>query len=229
MLALGGEGFGQITNSDLAKMKMDSTKIWKLEEFKRTAFDSIVEVKEIDNCLDKKVYFLGTHHVGTELYYQNIKSIIDSFHTNGFIIYFEGIRPDTTDKGFMYKRQIGIKYKKIMGRTYDKTKSYQELASLFKGLIGQPTIDSLGGKATDINADVSVRDVVEYFENKYGSVHDSIPKQNNYREIKNDIQQSFRNKYITTMVEESEHDKILIFFGSGHLLPLQKKFKTKCD
>lgn len=228
MLIVGLKGFGQITNSDLAKMEMNSTQKWKIKEFEKLAFDSNVQVTEIANCIDKKIIFIGTHHIGTKLYYNNILSLIDSFHTLGYAVYYEGIRADTNGNGFMFKKQIGMKYKRIEGQSYNIHEFYQKVASYYEGLITQPSFDSLGMTDIDVNADVSVRDVVEFYESKYGLVHDSIPLQKNYQEIRNDIHQTFRNKYITSLITKSEQKKIVILFGLEHLVKLQESFNVDC-
>lgn len=206
--------FGQI-KGELTKNDIDTIK--GLEEFSDKAFDNNINAYQIKNCLNKEIHFIGTHHIGTKLYYQNIKSLIDSFHSKGYVVYYEGIRADTSNEGFMFKKQISMKYKRIMGKSFNVTRSYNEIASNFKDLIAQPPNDSLGKLITDITADVSVRDIVEYYENKYGKVHDSIPQQKDYDLIINDIRQSFRNKYLFSLISKSEHDNIVILFGEAHL------------
>lgn len=219
-------GFGQ-KEGELTKNDIDTIK--GLEEFSDKAFDNNINAFQIKNCLNKEIYFIGTHHIGTKLYYQNIKSLIDSFHSKGYVVYYEGIREDTSNLGFMFKKQIGMKYKRIMGKNYNHNKSYSEVASFFKDLIAQPPNDSLGKIITDIEADVSVRDIVEYYENKYGKVVDSIPQQKDYDLIINDINQTFRNKYLFSLISKSKHNSIVILFGDGHLSPLKEEFRNTCN
>ena len=229
VLLFAQSGFGQIIAEDSIKIHLDSTQLFQFEEFKKIAFNSNVGVVEIKNCLNKEIHFIGTHHFGTNLYYQNIKSLIDSFHSKGYVVYYEGIRADTSSEGFMFKKQISMKYKRIMGKSFYVTRSYNEIASNFKDLIAQPQIDSLGKINTDVEADVSVRDIVEYYEGNYGKVHDSIPQQKDYDLIINDIRQSFRNKYLFSLISKSEHDKIVILFGEKHLPPLEELFIKTCN
>ena len=215
----------QTTNKILVN---DSLKQKMLDGFFEVAYDSIVEVVKINNCLGKKIYYIGTHHIGTEKYYNTIKTKIDSLHKRGYILYYEGTRPDTS-RGFLFRRMIIKKYIKIMGEIYDINKQYNEVASKFEGLIAQPIIDSLGGNSADVNADVSERDMVEYYEQKYGTVNDSIIYQKNYNEIRNDIILEFRNKRLYNLIKMSKHRKILILFGMHHKEYLSKCFQEKYD
>ncbi len=221
-----GSVYCQSTNNILED---DSLQQKMIDEFFEIAYDSIVEVEPIKNCLGKKIYFIGTHHIGTENFYNNIKTKIDSLHKHGYILYFEGIRSDTTSDGFLFRKMISKKFKKIMGKSFSMNEHYIEFASKYEGLIAQPEIDSLGGNSNDINADVSVKDIVEYYEQKYGAVNDSIIYQKNYKEITQDILQEFRNKRLYNLIKTSKHRKILILFGMGHKDYLLKIFREKCD
>lgn len=207
----------------------DSLQLKMIDELFEKVYDSIVEVEPIKNYLSKKIYFIGTHHIGTQKFYNNIKTKIDSLHKHGYVMYYEGIRPDTASDGFLFRKMISKKFKKIMGKNYNMNEHYNEFASKYEGLIAQPVIDSLGGNSNDINADVSVSDIVEYYEQKYGAVNDSIIYQKNYKEITKDIQQEFRNKRLYNLIKTSKHRKILILFGMGHKDYLLKIFREKCD
>jgi hypothetical protein len=182
----------------------------------------------LKNCRDKQLYFIGTHHVGTKKYYDSIKSTIDSLNNYGYVLYYEGIFDDTKSKGFLERRMVIKKYAEIMGNLFNISQKNEAITEKIDSLISQPKAEFFINDSLDVNADVSVSQIVEYYEKTYGNVNKDITKQKNYKSIRNDIVRNFREKNLIQKIINSKHDKIVILFGSNHKKNLKKLLKKDC-
>lgn len=189
--------------------------------------DSII-ISSLENCHNKHLYFLGTHHLGTKKYYDSIKSTIDSLHVLGYTLYYEGIFDDTKSKGFLERRMIIKKYAEIMGNLFNISQKNEAIAQKIDSLISQPKAEFFINDSIDVNADVSVSQIVEYYEKTYGNVNEDITKQKKYKSIRNDIVRNFREKNLAQKIINSKHDRIVILFGSNHKKNLTKLLNRGC-
>jgi hypothetical protein len=189
--------------------------------------DSII-ISSLENCHNKYLYFLGTHHLGTKKYYDSIKLTIDSLHVLGYTLYYEGIFDDTESKGFLERRMIIKKYTEIMGNLFNISHKNEAIAEKIDSLISQPKAEFFINDSLDVNADVSVSQIVEYYEETYGNVNEDITKQKKYKSIRNNIVRDFREKNLAQKIINSNHEKIVILFGSNHKKNLTKLLNRSC-
>jgi hypothetical protein len=71
---------------------------------------------------EKEIIFQGMQHVGAERFYKSIVFDLESGLSNGYILYYEGVRPSTADNDAWFAQTV------THGR--DLTSAYRELGSL---------------------------------------------------------------------------------------------------
>ncbi|MCB9335664.1 MAG: hypothetical protein H6586_05910 [Flavobacteriales bacterium] len=202
-----------------------SCKQIQLRKFKKLVYDESVDISSIKNGLNKEIYFIGTHHIGTENYYNNIKLALDSLRDQGFVLYYEGIKDDTKNLGVLKQRLILKKYFKITGdRKYD----FDKVSKNFKGLMKQPNGELMGKDSLDINADVSITDIVEYYESKFGVIKVNSNEEIDIYKTKNNVVSNFRNQNLFNHLVDSNYEKIMILYGENHKPYLVKRLKKTC-
>ena len=117
-------------------------------------YDDSVKLSRISNN-EKEVVFIPMHHLGTALFYDDVKNKIDSLKKNGYFFYTELIKGDKKDT-MTIRKMI-----KLTGLPYPKDKSpgykhffdsiYKGRVKLKKELMDQPSsskfgLDSLNSK-----------------------------------------------------------------------------------
>jgi len=185
-----------------------------------------------------EVVFIPMHHFGTELFYKDVKSKIDSLKKIGFYFYYEKVNFNLSDTTTL------MKYKKIHGFPISKDNGgYMYLIDsiykfkLKKKLINQPSYVELGVESTNgKNVDVTLKEMINFYENKYGIIKlelcdyrtsiyeksickDKIIDEKN----KDDAILNFRNKHILEELKNDYHPKIAIIYGAGHFIGIKEE------
>ncbi len=182
---------------------------------------------------DKNVVFLPMVHVGKAQFYANVKELVNSFKSRGYVVYYEGLRKNNNlDSLSMdeYRR----KFRKMVGFMTDTASvSYAGMLhehGLFTKLVDQPRSDGLGIDSKDVQVDIYFTQLVDEYEKMFGTIilekkdrilplernlsfdrELTLPKKNVTRIIVD-----FRNNLLATKIQSSKDKKIVVVYGYGH-------------
>ncbi len=171
---------------------------------------------------DKTILFIGIHHAGRNVYYQNLSDTIAYYKENDFIVYYEKVKSKETNYDSLESDIIERKVRKMIGVLPNKA-----FYSYFDSLVNftmQPPYDSLNIDSSDINADVSLKELIFEYEKVNSEITlteiDTIAFDAYYCEKAmkgvDKIIIDFRNKHIAKTVYLSEHKNIIVLFGVAH-------------
>jgi len=188
----------------------------------------------------REIVFIPMHHIGTKLFYDDIKNKVDSLENLGFYFYTEMVKGDKKDT------LSKLKYRKITGMPISKNnKGYLEVFdSVYKGkikykkeIINQPKyyklgVDSLKSKTVDVTMKV----LIDYYESKYGIINlekcdyetsifqKSVCKDKRInKKAFDDVVLHFRNKNVLTELSNDTHSKIAIIYGAKHFIGIKEE------
>lgn len=205
-------------------------------ESKKLVFSNKVKLTEVENCLGKQILFIGMHHVGTSKFYSRVEEKVDFLRKSGYKVYYEGVRPDTTSKIYHVSRIVWLRYANIMG-SYENIKlQYKDMAAKYKRLETQSEAlnlntgyeSKLDSNELDINADVSIYDMVYRYEELYGPCYYPEVSKSEMRKRQDPIILDYRDVVLTNKIKNSIHDKIVIVFGEAHLKGFAKGMQEEC-
>ena len=181
------------------------------------------KVKIIHKNYDNKtILFIGNHHAGRIEYYQKLKDTISYYKQNNFIVFYERLKLNN-ELDSVVTDSIYRKIRKILGGLPNS--DYYSVLDSIKGFMGQPSDDDLNIDTDDYNADISIAQFVNQYENLYGKVllekiDFNIPLKEDYNEKKmkgiDNIAIDYRNQQLAKEVYSSKHNKILILYGTAH-------------
>lgn len=189
---------------------------------------SPIQKKAVWEKDDRTIIFLPMIHLSKQAYYDEVKLFVTQKRKEGYIIYFEGIKEDTT----LTKAErdtVQMKFRKILGFNLFKGKTYKENMTLPykvpKKYVGQ-TLENTGiDPKIDINADLSSTQFIEQFEAEFGKiVLDSCDFATPLDEIyrckrtkKNSYSiRSIRDNYINKLLLNTSDKKIVLVYGNRH-------------
>ena len=206
-------------------------------------FDDKVELKKFRN--DKRsIVLIPMHHIGTELFYENVKHKIDSLQKKKYKIYYELINADTNKQDTAKIMLNYRKFRKIMGQ---KLTSQQNILSsikekfnnnvkLKKELINQPSYKKLGvnlEKAKKVDTDLN--ELISYYEQKYGKIqleecdYANLPNKEYRCEVQtknqnriDEIILTLRNNKVINELKKDSNDNIAIIYGKDHYDGIEK-------
>lgn len=185
---------------------------------------------------NKDIKYIPLHHIGKSEFYENLKSEVVDYKTEGYIVFFEQISTDfTTDS--LLKDTIRRKVRKIKGFSG----SYKEASegTYFKKYVQQPSYQDLGVDSNDIRADVDYLQFISEWEKLNGEIIlDSVDFNTSFNEKFNKgafytnkqykrVVIDFRNDFLINQIKENDNDKILILYGEGHRMNFKKKLKKQ--
>ncbi len=193
-------------------------------------YDDKIDLIQFESKNSSKI-LIPLNHIGTEKYYYSLKKNIDSLDKKGYHIYYEQLAASSNDT-------ILRKFKKIRGIPYNTNGYTDNIDSLFKGkfkpkkkLISQPSYKDLGlQNSNSSNLDVSIEDLINYYELKYGAIllencdfETGLLQISNCNdiamspEILQDLIVNFRNNYILQYLENDTFPKVAIIYGRDHM------------
>ena len=214
------------------------------------ALENSVTTKKIANA-EKQVAFIPMHHIGKRTFYNDVKIKIDSLKRLGFIVYYEGVKPDngldslTSDTLAMkIRKAIGIDVRQIRAQ-----KGYIDTASSsFMGkkkkfvrklkLVNQPPLNVYFDTITDLRVDVTLTQLVAGLELKTGLLKlDScdfktrsdqqyscgVPK----RRERRTVMMAIRDSVVAETILREKRDKICVVYGGAHFDGIYKYLTTK--
>ena len=204
------------------------------------------------NADGKSVVFVPMVHAGKPEFYEDVKNIIAAYKSEGYVVFYEGLKKefdqareeDTT----LYNKYVEyakmhfpqtdsidqlvclLKLKRMMGMIPDSASYSRMLKSLSmtNKAVFQPSIASLGISAADVNVDVSLAELVDEYENQFGTItleqidfaipldetlpgHRRLKKKN-----KNIIIIDYRDKNLSNNIQSRSYNKILVIYGLAH-------------
>lgn len=206
-------------------------------------YDETVKLITFNNG-DKTMLFMPIHHAGSPDFYKDISEKVDSLNRLGHITYFERVitkLEDSTEKILVSK-----KFRKIMGSFEAKNGYYDTINNKVAGrfkvnknikIINQPSYHNLKvDNLTAINADVTLEKLIPAFEMEYGVVElnecdykTALDSTYDCKSLRKKLKKKFvrefalkyRNQHLAQIINDSDHDKILVIYGSAHLWGLE--------
>lgn len=186
----------------------------------------------------RKLFIVKMIHINKPEFYQKVKQTIDSLRADGYVVFYEGVGKTETDKeSTLYHR----KFRRI---THYSLMSYNDEANEvdnkkfgIKGYVYQNDVDYGVNKDTDINCDLSIKELVDKYEEKFGEVvltdcDINTPMGKKYKCSKRDKKGSdymiltLRDRHLVNEIENSKLDKIVVVYGAEHSYAISKKFEN---
>lgn len=214
---------------------------------KMGVFDEKPELQLLENN-DKKVLFMGMHHLGRKEFYNDVAFKVDSLQNIGFVVYYELVKNNSIKDSI---KKVNY-YKKARKITGVKTAVYydtitKKIAGKFKykgdyKLISQPSYKKLEvNMEIAKNADVEINKLIDEFEKKYGEIKLNECDVNNpvyskkydcelldkelREKFKKEFMEKYRNQNLALEISNSKHKKILIIYGKNHFDGLKNELK----
>jgi uncharacterized protein YcfL len=204
-------------------------------------YEENVKIKIISNN-EKKIVFVPMKHIATELFYDNVRTKIDSLEKNDYCFYYElvnGIKDDSITLK---------KFRKISGLPENKKGYLETLDSVLKGvkykkkLVDQPKDQmELGFKSNKSkNVDVTIQEIIKHYESLNGEIilekcdFDApiynVTKCKNKNIDKKKLEKSildFRNEHIVKEINSDSRKNIAIVYGAAHFDGVLKLLQEK--
>lgn len=194
---------------------------------------------------DKEIVLFGMHHIGKNVFYEDVKSKIDSLKKLDYLFYIEGIKSNFGGKYKLSKQDsiviidMAYKFRKISGKTLISKDLETDHLKILKDkgvkvdfeLVKQPSYDELGLTSEFYkNTDLKIEELLEMYENKYGKIIlESCDYNTKYYEnsiCKNKLNKNLftpflveeRNNSILRHIANENKNKIAIIYGKEHFI-----------
>jgi hypothetical protein len=195
----------------------------------------------------KTVLFVSMKHTAHPGFYKNVQKLIHEKKSQGYVAFYEGVKMKTefdsvplSEKELEYKQYfkgteikedslkylitVG-KYKRMVGSRVDST-YYSKHAK--NGNVAQPGSQAFGFDGNDVNADLSVVQIVQGYERKFGEIH--LIRDDLSLSIGEDVALDrrlpldnvlsvildLRTKYLSELIHTSGHNKMIVIYGKMH-------------
>ena len=207
---------------------------------------------------NKTVQFIPMAHIGKPEFYEKVNQLVDSFKADGYVIFHEGITDSKLDrkkadkiysevtKNVLARRYLKSsnkdsvaieiylrKIRKMFGGIPDSSK-YMEFfkeVGMFKNMVDQPRYYELKTDEKDLKADVSLFDLVDDYERRFGTIDltefdfqlpltptESLPASRQLPSKKvEEVIIDFRDSYLADAILRSPHSRIVVIYGLAHL------------
>ena len=180
-------------------------------------------------------------HFGQDKFYNGVRDSIIEWKKQGFTIYYEEIITDTVVMQIdsVQLSILGLKIRRMMGQMPTREEYAKELSGVFKNSVPQPDNKDMGIDSTDLNADITLKELISKAEKLNGEIElDSCdyatPMDSTYschkkwkmKEIE-PIILDYRNEYVVHLITESEHQKFVVIYGANHIKGMMKLMDEK--
>lgn len=172
---------------------------------------------------NKTIIFTEIHHAGRVKFYNKLKDTITYYKESGYIVFYEQVAHRCSDFDSLTNDIIIRKTRKLIG-IIPTLKTYELFDSL-PNFTAQPPMDSLNIDSTDINADITLIQLINQYEKIYGEivldkVDLEVPLDGEYKRKKlkdaDKIIVDYRNLKLAEKVYISKYNKIIVIYGEGH-------------
>jgi hypothetical protein len=208
-------------------------------------FSDEVKTSSVVNT-EKAVVFIPMHHIGTQLFYDDVSKKIDSLKQLEYYFFYEKIKGDSAsipDSITLLKirKLLVIPLSKDAKSNYLSFIKDKVKVKLKKDLVSQPQVNIFGldGKNA-LNVDCYLNDLITEYENRYGKLELSTcdyqtpfyekSKCPNDRELKSKsktIIVDYRNSIVVQEILRNEHSKIAIIYGEEHFVGIKAALLEK--
>jgi hypothetical protein len=188
---------------------------------------------------DKSLIFVPIVHVGKASFYNSLKDSLIKWKSDNYTVYYEQIISDMDRMKVDSTSYILIKRKarKIIDLSNFSREGYEENAKrVFKNKVVQPEYTKLGVTESDLNADITLEELVSEYERLYGTIqldscdyHFPIESSGTCRRLRNNLKPiiyTYRNQELASTISASELNKIVIVYGVSHIKPVIKILKN---
>ncbi len=189
---------------------------------------------------EKSIIFTPLAHFSQVEYYENLKDSIINWKKKGYMIFYEGIIHKATEMNVdsIVADRTMRKWRKITRGVGATREDYAELSDVFKNAIVQPENEELGIDSADVNADITLLDLVSKYEDYYGKIHldscDLITSLDSTYACKkklkgnlNPVILDYRNVQLVEKLVASEQKKIVVLYGARHIKGMKKLLKKE--
>jgi hypothetical protein len=194
----------------------------------------------------KIISFISMKHTAPPQFYKNVQKTISEKKSQGYIVFYEGVKMRSDfDSISLSEKELGYrqyfngeiredslkylitlaKYKRMLGSRLDSI-AYSKHAS--KGNVAQPGSQAFGLDTNDVNADLSIVQIVQGYEKNFGEIdlirddlflpvqgevplHRRLPLDNVLSVILD-----LRTKILADLIHTSEYKKIVVIYGKMH-------------
>lgn len=189
---------------------------------------------------ERDFIFVPISHFGQKLFYKSLKDSIIRWKKADYRIYYEQIETEAAKMNVDALTAINLKkkWRRINGGFGMTRSDYEALQKVFKNGITQPEWEDLGITKSDLNADCTIKDIIQGYESRYGKVelsacdtetsldydytcHDALNHDLNPLLI------DYRNKNLVDMIHARTDKKIVVVYGALHIKPVIKLLKAK--
>lgn len=214
----------------LLEMVMKSLPADKKAIFEET-LQALTSVKPSVSTIDltgKTVSFIPLAHASSAGFYENVRDLVLEYKTKGYKIYYEQVRSEKRSiADSTTKDTTRLKFRKMIG-VEPTRESYSILKKLVPALVVQPPYKDLGVSDSDINADVTTRQMVDKYEELYGEIRLTACDFETQlgtiiypcEKLVNDnkvVIIDFRNRYVADLIKNAKDNKILVLYGADHI------------
>ncbi|KQT17508.1 hypothetical protein ASG31_08865 [Chryseobacterium sp. Leaf404] len=215
-----------------------TNKLFNYALTKKGIYDEKISVSKF-NFKDKQIVFFPMHHIGTQNFYSDVNTKIDSLQKLGFFFYLENVTSKSSDK------QDLMKLRKIMGMGLPNGGYEKILDSIMleknlkftKEIKFQPAyadwrLNSINSK----NVDATVPELIKFYESKYGEIKleecdlntpditnsTKCSYRKNERKAYQILVLNYRNNLIANKINDNSKQKIALIYGAGHYDGIKK-------
>lgn len=189
------------------------------------------------------VKLVPLRHLGTEKFYENLKTLIKDFQNKDYVVYYELVYNDSilNDEYLRKLRKITALKKDIRDSNIlnyeelilEKIKKIDPDFQFKKKLKSQPKYDTLiYDKSKSKNVDVSFFQFVNEYERLYGEIKlDSCDYVDNWINTECSTKRAkgldkvvidFRNNHVVNEILKSKNPKIIVLYGEYHMKGISK-------
>jgi hypothetical protein len=202
-------------------------------------YDDNIKLSKVTNE-EREVVFIPMHHIGTKLFYDDVKTKIDSLKKIGYFFYTEEVKGNKKDS-ITVRKSI-----KISGIPFNSNNSgYKHFFdSIYKGkvkfkkeILDQPSSIKFGlDESNSKTVDVTLKEMIDYYESKYGEIklepcdfEKSFYEKPNCKykpmgkNVREDVYIGFRNRNILKTFFDDNHKKIAIIYGAEHFKEIREE------
>lgn len=128
--------------------------IWGFSYYQNEISPAKMPVYTLTNG-EKTIIFHGMSHIGTQNFYHQVQESIKKYKENGYVYYFEWVRPGTEANHEAFDKALWVKFDE---------KTYENMSKLY-GLVNQNNQLFLWQvNDLDFNVDISIDDVMQKYE-----------------------------------------------------------------
>lgn len=211
-------------------------------------YDETPRIEKIKG--ENEIIVIPMHHIGTENFYKNIRTKIDSLTNLNYKIFYEMILTDNIKSNDSTRQKIidttmTLKFRKafgLLGLSKEGTSNYVDFfkekgIKIKKNLVAQPNLIELGLKNNlSENVDATMDELIRAYEIKYGNIIleeydfktkllDDYDRNKCEHKIDKKVFDEFvlhyRNGVVLDKINQNKNAKIAIIYGKAHFVGIK--------